>query len=149
MRSINQRIREKGFNLCYSPDIVYYQHARNTLGKMLRQNYLNGYWIGLTMGVNPKCFSIFHFVPFAFVLGIILTTVLAFLGFPILSYLMWGAYSLLMVLMAVIEIIKKPILAKVLLPFLFLILHLSYGAGTLLGLLKMPFCAQKYRELIK
>lgn len=146
---INQRIREKGFNLCYSPDIVYYQHARNTLGKMLRQKYLNGYWIGLTMGVNPKCFSIFHFVPFAFVLGIILTTVLAFLGFPLLSYLMWGAYSLLMVLMAVIEIIKKPILAKVLLPFLFLILHLSYGAGTLLGLLKMPFCAKKFRELIK
>ena len=72
---MNYRIRKAGYHLCYSPDIVYYQHTRNTLNKMLSQKYLNGYWIGKTMGINPKCYTLLHFVPLAFALGIILTTV--------------------------------------------------------------------------
>ena len=146
---INYRIREAGFKLCYSPDIVYYQHTRSTLRKMLRQKFLNGYWIGLTMGVNPKCFSLFHFVPFLFVLGILFTSLLAFFGFPLLSYLMWGCYVFLLIAMTVTEIIKKPSFAKLLLPFLFLALHVSYGMGTLIGLIKMPFKAKEMRNRIK
>ena len=144
---INYRIREAGFKLCYSPDIIYYQHARNTLKKMLRQKYLNGYWIGLTMGVNPKCFSVFHFVPFLFVMGIIFTTLLALFGMPLLSYLMWGLYVLFLIAMSALEMVKAPSFAKLSLPFLFLALHVSYGAGTLI--IKMPFCCRKFRNRIK
>ena len=146
---INYRIREAGFKLCYSPDIIYYQHARNTLKKMLRQKYLNGYWIGLTMGVNPKCFSVFHFVPFLFVMGIIFTTLLALFGMPLLSYLMWGLYVLFLIAMSALEMVKAPSFAKLSLPFLFLALHVSYGAGTLIGLIKMPICCRKFRNRIK
>lgn len=142
---INYRIREAGFKLCYSPDIIYYQHTRSTLSKMLRQKYLNGYWIGLTMGVNPKCFSLFHFVPFLFVMGILFTSVLAFLGLPLLSLLMWGAYLLFIVLMTVLEFVKKPVLTNLLLPVLFFLLHVSYGTGTIIGLLKMPFWIKKMK----
>ena len=39
--------------------------------KMMKQKYANGYWIGLTSGVCPKCLSLYHFVPFAFVSAII------------------------------------------------------------------------------
>ena len=142
---INYRIREAGFKLCYSPDIIYYQHTRSTLSKMLRQKYLNGYWIGLTMGVNPKCFSLFHFVPFLFVMGILFTSLLAFLGLPLLSLLMWGAYLLFTVLMTVLEFVKKPVLTNLLLPVLFFLLHVSYGTGTIIGLLKMPFWIKKMK----
>lgn len=144
---MNYRIRKAGYRLCYSPDIVYYQHTRNTLYKMLRQKYLNGYWIGKTMGINPKCFSLFHFVPFAFVLGIILTTVLAVLGFPLLAALMWSAYGLLVIGISVIEIIKRPFSpTNLLLPVLFFLLHTSYGIGTLKGLIEMPFWIRKLKR---
>ncbi len=140
------RIRKAGFKLCYSPDIVFYQHTRNSLPKMLKQKYLNGYWIGKTMGISPKCFSLFHFVPFAFVLAIIFTTVLASFGFPLLSYLMWIAYISLITVMTVAEIIKKPVITNLLLPFIFFLLHISYGVGTLLGLIVMPFWVKKVKR---
>ncbi|MBO5200906.1 MAG: glycosyltransferase family 2 protein [Clostridia bacterium] len=140
------RMRKAGFKLCYSPDIVFYQHTRNTLFKMLKQKFLNGYWIGKTMGVSPRCFSVFHFVPFAFVLGIILTTVLACLGHPFLSLLMWAAYGVLVVAMTVIELIKKPKLTNLLLPLIFLLLHLSYGVGTVLGFIVLPFWLHKIKN---
>ena len=113
---------------------------------MLKQKYLNGYWIGKTMGISPKCFSLFHFVPFAFVLAIIFTTVLALLGFPLLSYLMWIAYISLITVMTVAEIIKKPVITNLLLPFIFFLLHISYGVGTLLGLIVMPFWVKKVKR---
>ena len=139
------RIRQAGYNICYDPDIISYQHTRNSLKAMLRQKYLNGYWIGLTMGINPHCFSLFHFVPFVFILGIIFTSVLAIAGMPLISILMWSLYGVLVVLMTALEIIKKPMIQKLLLPLLFLLLHLSYGTGTLTGLIKMPFWAKKRR----
>ena len=144
---MNYRIRKAGYRLCYSPDIVYYQHTRNTLYKMLRQKFLNGYWIGKTMGIQPKCFSLFHFVPFAFVLGIILTTVLGIIGLPFLATLMWSLYGLMILGISFLEIIKRPFsITNLLLPILFLLLHLSYGVGTLKGLIEMPFWVAKLKR---
>ncbi len=140
------RIRQAGFKLCYCPDIVFYQHTRNTLTKMLRQKYLNGYWIGKTIGVSPKCFSVFHFVPLLFVLGIIFTTLLALCGYPLLSFIMWGAYMLLILSISIIETVKKPRITNLTLPVIFLLLHLSYGLGTLLGLIVMPFWLRKVKD---
>ncbi len=133
------RMRKAGIKLCYSPDIVFYQHTRSTLPKMLKQKYLNGYWIGKTLGVSPKCFSVFHFVPLLFVLGIIITAILSVLGYPFLCALMWLLYASLIVSISVVESIKKPIITNVFLPVIFLLLHLSYGVGTLLGILVLPF----------
>lgn len=136
---MSYRIRQAGFRICYSPEIISYQHTRNTLKKMLKQKYLNGYWIGKTMGINPKCFSLYHFVPFLFVLSIILTTVLGFLGHSFLAFLMWGAYATLILIVSVTEFVKQPSATNLLLPILFLFLHLSYGIGTLKGLIELPF----------
>ncbi len=137
------RMRQAGVKLCYSPDIVFYQHTRSTLSKMLKQKYLNGYWIGKTLGVSPKCFSIFHFVPFLFVIGIILTSLLSVFGYPFLSILMWSMYAALVFVITAIETVKKPRITNILLPFIFLFLHLSYGVGTLLGIIVLPFWLKK------
>lgn len=133
------RVRKAGFNLCYDPDIVYYQHTRNTLSKMLHQKFLNGYWIGKTMGVSPKCFSPFHFVPLIFVLGILLTAVLSFFGHLFLGAVMWTAYVLLLLAIMITETLKAPRIHNLALPLIVFGLHISYGVGTLLGLIAMPF----------
>lgn len=135
------RIRLAGYRLCYDPDIVSYQHTRSDLRGMVRQKYLNGYWIGRTMGINPRCFSLFHFVPFAFVLAILLTGVLALCGHPLLAELMWACYGVVAVGMSVLAAVQNENRSWhcLLLPFLFLLLHISYGVGTLVGLIEMPF----------
>lgn len=144
---MSQRINEAGFKICYDPDIVSYQHTRNSLKGMLRQKFLNGYWIGKTMGINPKCFSVFHFVPFCFVMAILVTTVLAFFGLGILSALLWSVYGLFIIANSIIEIAgNKFSITNLLLPILFFLLHFCYGIGTLKGLIEMPFWVRKVKK---
>ena len=68
---LHYRIREAGYKIRFDPSIQSAQFARSSLKKMLKQKYGNGYWIGRTLFVQPKCLQKFHFAPFVFVLGII------------------------------------------------------------------------------
>ena len=136
---MHYRIRQAGYKLCFDPEIVSYQYARSSLKRMVKQKYGNGYWIGLTLGVCPGCISLFHLVPLAFVLAILATSLLAFAGFGFLSALMWCAYGAFTLLGVVASVLNgKANYLTWLMPMLFLILHISYGVGTLVGLIKMP-----------
>lgn len=144
---MHYRIIKAGYNLCFDSNIISYQVARSSLIKLIEQKYGNGYWIGLTVGVCPKCLSLYHFVPFSFILGIIVTTVLAILGFPLLAECMWSIYWMLAVLMAFMSAQKErknPTMFA--LPLLFFALHVGYGIGTLCGLAKMPFLHNRLRN---
>jgi len=162
---IHYRMRVAGYKLCFNPEIISYQHIRSDIKKMIKQKYANGYWIGLTYGICPNCLSLYHFVPFVFVLAIIFTTVLlailAILEGSILSFgwlvitsysitaLMWTTYWLLAFSMAVVAVkgAKKEQrnISNIVLPFLFFVLHITYGIGTLIGMIRMP----NWREGIK
>lgn len=132
---MNYRIRKAGFRLCYCPQITSYEHIRPGFCKMLQQKFRNGLWIGKTLKINAKCFSLFHFVPAAFVLGILLTTIIAFLGFPWLLLALWSLYFFGAVLFTVLSCIQGGFQATNLaLPALFLCMHLCYGFGTIIGL---------------
>ena len=133
---MHYRIRQAGFKLLYDPEIVSYQYARSSLKRMIKQKFGNGYWIGLTVKVCPGCLSLYHFIPFVFVLAIIATSVIAASGFPWLSLLMWALYWLFAFVSMVIAMINDGFsFAMLLMPFIFLMLHVSYGIGTIAGLL--------------
>ena len=142
---IHYRIRKAGYKICYSPDIISYQHTRSTLKGMLKQKYGNGYWVALTLKVCPGCLSFYHFVPLCFVIGIIGVSILKAIGYTFFSYLMWGMYWLCAVLMSFIAVKgQKKNLYQLSLPILFFLLHVSYGIGSLVGMMKLPFW--KYRK---
>lgn len=132
---LHYRMRQAGYKFCYDSDIISYQHIRNSFSGMLKQKYGNGYWIGKTVKVCPGCLSIYHFVPFAFLIGIVLTTLLCVFHVPWLSVVMWGLYWLLALIMTVTGIIgrKRFYISDLLLPALFLLLHITYGIGTFIG----------------
>ncbi|MBQ8729743.1 MAG: glycosyltransferase family 2 protein [Lachnospiraceae bacterium] len=139
------RIRKAGYKICYDENIVSYQHARSSLKAMVKQKYGNGYWIGLTASVCPGCLSLFHFVPFCFVMAIIFTSVLALVGYPFFAILMWSLYLAVDLLMSIFAIVKNKFNAcNLLLPFIFPILHISYGIGTIVGIIKIPVFRKKY-----
>lgn len=151
---MHYRIRQAGYKLCFIPEIHSYQYVRSSLFKMLKQKYANGYWIGLTTGVCPGCLSLYHFVPFVFVLAIIVSTILSIVVSCVsvahvvrklvlgLTGLMWAAYWVVAVIMAIAAVItakkEQRNISNVLLPILFFGLHVSYGVGTIKGLMKMP-----------
>ena len=137
---IHYRMKKAGYKFLLDPTIKSYHHARNSLSKMMKQKYLNGYWIGLTMGISPKCFSIYHFVPLVFVLALIFSIIFAFVFSGIPLILLLGSYFTFNILNTIFSIIsEKKHLDYLLLPFIFFLLHLSYGWGTLYGLIKLPF----------
>ncbi len=144
---MHYRIRQAGYRFCFDPEIISYQYARNTLRRMIRQKYSNGYWIALTLGVCPGCISVYHLVPALFVLAILVTTLLSICGFHLLTILMWGAYGLFTLFATIMSIISgNGNIFSIFMPFLFLLLHVSYGVGTLVGLVKMPSFARKLKK---
>ena len=144
---MHYRIRQAGYKLYCDADIVSYQYARSNFKKMVKQKYGNGYWIGLTLGICPECISLFHLVPFAFVLGIVFTTVLAFFSVWLFAALMWAAYTLFVLTGTVVTVInKKANRWTFMMPILFLILHVSYGIGTLVGIIQMPFLRKNIKQ---
>lgn len=130
------RIRKSGYKLCYDPRIVSYQYARSDFKRMVKQKYGNGYWIGLTLKVCPDCISLYHLVPFVFVLFIVFTSILSLLGISQLNVLMWSLYGLFAITNTILSGIQNGFyLQHLIMPVLFLILHISYGIGTGVGLI--------------
>ncbi len=141
---MHYRIRKAGYRILCDSDIVSYQYARGDLKKMIRQKFGNGYWIGITLGICPGCISVFHLVPFAFLIGIVFSTVAALLSFWYLSAALWIAYAAFVLSGTVCTVLKKKANRwTFLMPAIFLLLHLSYGVGTLAGLVRAPFYKRK------
>ena len=129
-------IRKHGYKFRYSNDILSYQYTRPTLKRMLKQKYSNGYWIGKVSHIYPKAFSIFHFVPLAFVLAIIFSLCMI----PITSIfivLLSSIYFLFTILITIMTIINNKFNITILLmPIILFLIHVYYGVGTLVGLIK-------------
>ena len=145
---MHYRIRQAGYKICQSDEIISYQHIRNTLGGMIRQKFGNGKWIGLTLGVCYQCLSSFHFVPFLFVLTLICSGAVAVAGnifgmaeMKLPFIVLISAYLLADLFMTLVSVLtsKKKHIVQIFLPIVFFILHISYGVGTLVGLIIMPF----------
>lgn len=144
---MHYRILKAGYRICYSPSIISYQHTRNTWIGMIKQKYGNGYWVGLTLGICPQCFSIYHFVPFCFVIAILFTSLYALFENSLFMGTLWGMYVIVDIMMSCIAIHReKKYWYYFLLPVIFLSLHLAYGIGTLAGIVKMPFWKKRIYE---
>ncbi len=144
----NRRVINEGYKICFEPRIRSKQQIRPTLGKMLRQKNLNGYWVGYTLGCCPACLSVLHFVPMAFLLSSVLCVILSFFGLGIAGALMWSLYlacDLAFSIKAVIDA-EKPSAAHLLLPLVFPLMHIVYGAGTVAGVIGVLFKKKKKKE---
>ena len=133
---MSQRVRAAGFRIWMDPRIRSQQYLRPSLRALLRQKYANGCWIGRTLWLKPAAVSLFHLVPCAFVLALLVGVVLGLClsWLPMLA--LCGVYLLadLALSLAAIFAAEKPRASMLALPLIFPTMHVSYGAGTLVGL---------------
>lgn len=134
---MHYRMRKAGYRFFYDPKIVSSRKTRADLKGLAKQKYLNGYWIGRTLFIEPKCFSLYHFIPFAFVISIFISLILGMFGITSPAAVLWGAYAVVNLTMAIASVVssKERNWLFVLLPGVFLILHIWYGVGTVIGIL--------------
>ncbi len=144
---IHYRMQKAGFKLCFNPEIISYQHTRNSFKKMIKQKFGNGKWIGLTISESPKCLSYYHFVPFLFVMSLIFCSAIAFLGYPLLLEILLLLYSMFDFVNTVSCFTMRDIQPQFfLLPLLFPMMHIAYGIGTIVGILDIPFWKRKLKK---
>ncbi len=134
---MHYRMAQAGYRFCFCPDIVSMHAARDSFVGQARQKWGNGFWIGRTLRVQPRWFAPRHLIPAVFVLALLVALVL----FPVSSLplmlilIPYLALDLLASITAAFRMQKGRFVALALLPFLFPVMHLLYGTGTIVGLL--------------
>ena len=133
---MHYRMRKRGYKLACCPSISSNQYIRESFQAMLRQKYSNGLWIGITCYVSPGCLSILHFAPLGLVLALIIGLIAAVTGSPGFLLLLLIVYLLFDIAITISALNYEGFSkTKFLLLLMFPALHLSYGAGTLCGLI--------------
>ena len=132
---LNIRIRKKGGKILLSPAIKCQYFVRGSLSKLLKQYFKYGLWKTRTFMVHPQSLKIRQIIPPVFIAGVILS----------LALLVWGSYFglILPVIYLCANLFfsfkiscKSTLLNILILPFIFIIIHFSWGIGFWLGLLK-------------
>jgi glycosyltransferase involved in cell wall biosynthesis len=135
----NTRLKRSGGKIYLIPDIIANYYTRSTFTKFMQNNFRNGFW-----AIYPLRFvdiipvSLRHFIPLMFLVGIICGILLSFVS-NIFLYILLSVLSLYIVasIIASFEFLKKNIISGLVIPSLFLMLHISYGIGSLIGLIKV------------
>ena len=139
---LNKRIIRGGGKIYILPDTYCTYLARETWTALAKNNYGNGKWNILTVYYTKmfSSLSLRHFIPLLFLLSLIIPTLLAFVWWPfvLISAASLLAYTGLLLTVSVKLAVQKHLNVFYLL-ITFFVLHLSYGWGSLMGILKLPF----------
>ena len=139
---LNKRILKNGGNIYLVPDTYCTYYARETYKKLAQNNYGNGKWNILTLYYTKalRSLSLRHFIPLIFLLSLLLPI----LGIVLCPWIgLVAGMSLISYLMLVCciswRISKEQSIHPLSVVAAFFTLHLSYGAGSLMGILTLPF----------
>ena len=132
------RIKKAGYSVFLDPEIIITYYARDTFSGLIMQMYANGLSIGQLFYVDRSAISLRHFVPFAFVMSLIVSAIGAVFWKPFLWLLLiiLVMYFLCSLAAAIVLCSKKGWKYSFVLPVLFFCVHCAYGWGTLVGLFK-------------
>ena len=132
----NSRIRANGGKVYLAADIRFTYYCRDTAKGLLLQAIKNGNALFLTLQKNPKAMSLRHYIPFLFLVSLLclppIAVILPF--FRLILAIELGTYSLLNVLFSLKSARLIYFFYKLI---MFPVFHLSYGLGSLLGLLNV------------
>lgn len=134
---LNARIRAKGYTISFDPGIKILYKNQAELSGLLRQAYNTSRWNIYTMAIGLYSFQPRRFVPLVFVLYLFLIPACFFFTkcFASLYLLPAIVYALLNTVIS----FRAPysLLCRVRICLVFLSYHITYGLGSIVGLLKL------------
>ena len=144
---LNKRIAAHGGKIYLVPDTYCTYYARDTYKGLASNNFGNGKWNILTVYYTRdfKSLSLRHFIPLLFILSLIIPIILVPVYWPFIwvSICSLAAY---LSLIATISTREAKINRISMIPIFcaFITLHFSYGVGSLIGLLQLPFIRKNH-----
>ncbi|RDI90838.1 succinoglycan biosynthesis protein ExoA [Thermosipho africanus Ob7] len=138
---MNLRIKNAGMRILLVPNAESYYYARDNFKSLFKNNFQNGLWVILSTKYAKKAFSLRHLVPLFFVLfllSILFVYKISFLKSVYFSIL--ALYLFLNIFFSLKIALKEKSLKIFFYSFIsFLVLHISYGLGSLVGIFKRLF----------
>ena len=140
----NYRLRKLGAKILLASDVRARYYSRGDIRSLIRQYFQYGYWKVRVLQKHPRQMSPRQFVPPLFVASLPATALLALiLSFSALGPLAWALPAIVCGCYIIANLVASARLAwkigwphSFLLPPVFASLHVSYGLGFLLGLIK-------------
>jgi succinoglycan biosynthesis protein ExoA len=139
----NYRLRKIGAKVLLAADVRVRYYSRSSIRSLWRQYFQYGYWKVRVMQKHPRQMRLRQFVPPSFVAALLLSLAAAPLSFIFGARFAWpfvlaaGSYAFANLAASASIMLKRrdwPLFW--LLPTAFAILHVSYGLGFLVGLVK-------------
>lgn len=132
---MNYRIRKNGGKIYLAEDIKFAYYCRDSIKGIINMAIKNGKWNIITMKICPGAMGLRHFVPFIFLLSLIIMPLMSILS-PMLGKVLLAEISLYLLLSLFFSIKASKELKYISLLFvLFPVFHISYGLGSLMGLI--------------
>lgn len=142
---LNSRIRAAGGKIFITPEIKTTYYCRSNLKELWKQNFNNGLWNIYTSHVSTSALSLRHFVPLLFVGGLIVSVLLMVFGCIFIPRwaLLWalpfilcfGSYLIATLIFSFKIVLRFGLKYFPALMAVFATLHISYGVGSIKGLL--------------
>lgn len=137
---LNKRITKGGGKILLIPEITCTYFARETFSGLANNNYKNGFWNILTVYYtkNLQSLSLRHFIPLLFLLSLIMPVFLSIVNFNFILLAMFSLVIYTVSLLLISVSITRYRVWKILYLFpAFMLLHLSYGVGSVSGIFKI------------
>lgn len=140
------RAKSMGFKVYQSPQIKLYYHPRKNLRLLFKQYYQYGLYKPMVLKKVKNAVNLRHLVPSLFVIYLALLPLLLLTGFYF-CLLPLAAYASIAVLFAVFS--ARTLKEVLLIPPVYVTLHMAYGLGFLAGLsLKPTFHPTIYPQIV-
>lgn len=139
---LNKRILRGGGKIFIVPDTYCTYLARETFSGLAKNNFGNGKWNILTVYFTKQfdSLSLRHFIPLFFVLSLVIPTLLSTIFLPLILFSLLSLLAYILLLGSVslkLSITKRLNFFYLLISFI--VLHVSYGWGSFMGLCDLPF----------
>lgn len=141
----NYRLRENGGRILLSPEIKSEYSVRSSPKSLWKQYFQYGYWKVRVLQKHPMQMSLRHFVPPAFVFGLVVSLILAiftWFGRSLFTAIV-SLYMIANLCVSIYSSAQKEWGHVYKLPIIYTILHISYGLGFFVGLVKF---ANRWRD---
>lgn len=130
---LHRRMRDAGMKFYLDPEIHSYYYSRDSYIKLAKQQFNNGVWTMINFRLRPGKMSIRHFVPLMFILAVLITLIGGLLYRPIWWLTLVGVLFHLVCGYLFAFRRTKQISHVLVLPFVFFMMHISYGCGSIVG----------------
>lgn len=135
----NARLRAHGYGIYLSPKIKAYYFPRRDLKGICKQSFGNGKGAFPTLCINYHAVTLRRFIPFLFVTSLLMALLVApfHIAGQIIFAILFGLYAVCSAILSLQIGYKHGFRYALVMPFVFFLIHVSYGFGSIWGLTKL------------